>query len=115
MAEFVGISLSNHELEDVLKATSFQEMKKNKDKYNAQYLLEFGDLHLKGVYPEYYKTVVSDDSLIVIGPGRKGDKEMSPRLKQIIRNELEEEFGIQITNWLYDGGEIPDVEIPKRG
>jgi len=113
MADFVGVKLTEEELDKVTKASSFSEMKKQESKVNLLHL--FDQFKAKGLIPEDVFILTAEDGpkFLSKGPGRKGEQEVRESMIEGVGEAIRSVFGSEIAQWIKTGGPLPDVELPK--
>lgn len=107
MAQFLQCELTPTELDLVAEATSFQAMKRDADKYFGGYIFE--PFRAQGKVAQNLKSVVTD--MVNLGPSRNGQAMFRDEFVQAIRLHVERRFGPEVTEWIYQGGELPQAEM----
>lgn len=110
IADFIGANLTDDQLRAVAELNSFETMKKDAKRSESYFLLE--EYRQRGLIPADVGTIVVDH--VNVGPKRSGTKEMSANLVNGLRKKTIDTFGEAIAKYLYEGGAIPDVELPSK-
>jgi len=114
MANFIGQTLTEEELEHIVDKCSFDKMKKVEKKLEMPRALQpFKD---RGLVPQNVFPASSDTSGMLMDKGakRQGNKELATSIVDGVTAFMVKEFGADIFRWIQNGGDIPDVELPVK-
>ena len=109
IAHFLGLNLTLEEIALVAERTSFETMKRESDKFDTVHL--FDEFKEKGLVPKEVNGIMK--SLVDKGPLRKGSVELPENFVAKINAHVEMTVGKDIARWIDQGGDLPDVDLPK--
>jgi hypothetical protein len=110
IASFMGVELTPEELKMIVDKTSFEEMRKEAHKYDICKV--YDEFKQTGKFPKEVKGMVSE--LVNVGSARNGGKELPEWFVKNITTHVEKRFGKTIADWIQNGGELPDVDLPSN-
>ena len=109
LSTFIGEKLTENEVKKVLEVSQFSWMKKNNQKF--AYCFNSPIQQITGKLPSNCKCAMEAESFVALGPRRDGEKEYSNEIIEKVRNICLKELNEGICDWLYTGGQIPDIEL----
>jgi hypothetical protein len=109
ISKFIGIDLLAEEVDLVADHTTFASMRAQSDRFSIRHI--FDDFIAEGKVPK--DVVFVEGTMVHSGPVRQGSEELTPSLTFKIETKIDEIFGVEIANWIRQGGELPDVDLPR--